>query len=220
MRGKFIVVEGGDGCGKGTQVNALVKELNDRGIHAVAVGTYTSTEVGQRVREIIVSTKGKLDIRVRIGLLMSAHRALLTEVIEPLTAKGVTCVCDRYFHSSLVYQGEIERAGMQRVQGMQKALGVNKSPDLTLIMSVNAHESVRRLYARKDIKRDDMDSDDVDLHAQIRLAYLSLPRFLNRDVISIIDGMGTPEEVTQQMLEAISGNMIFNLRGGHAKRAG
>jgi dTMP kinase len=103
-RGVFVVLEGGDGCGKSTQAELLVARVRQAGRDVVRTREPGSTEAGAAIRTLVLGG-GDLDPRAE-ALLIAADRAEhVAEVIRPALARGAVVVSDRYVPSSLAYQG-------------------------------------------------------------------------------------------------------------------
>jgi len=114
-RGRFVVLEGNDGCGKSTQVGRLVRRLERAGHSVVATFEPSPTELGRTLRELLLG--GELSVSPRAeALLMAADRAEPVDtVIEPALARGAWVVSDRFVGSSLAYQGAARGLGIDAV---------------------------------------------------------------------------------------------------------
>ena len=104
-RGRFVVLEGNDGCAKSTQAGRLVRRLEAAGLTVVATFEPGATELGRTLRQVLLG--GDIAVAPRTeALLMAADRAQhVSDVIEPALARGAWVVSDRFVGSSLAYQG-------------------------------------------------------------------------------------------------------------------
>lgn len=214
MKGKLIVVEGGDCVGKGTLVRDLHDTLNASGHTSVIVGTYTSTAVGREVRKIIVSTKGSMDPFARATLLCAAHRALQKEVLEPILDKGVNVIVDRMLPSTFVYQGIVEGIGDDTVEKMRKAANINIRPDAVLFLVADALTVRKRMLGRAPEGSDPMDIPDDTLNAFIRQGYIQVMNRFYQRTGKMVDANGTPEQTMASALTALTDlRLIHTLNG-------
>src|SRR5690554_4348354 len=105
-RGRFITVEGTDGSGKTTQYDLIHKYLLARGFDTVAVRDPGGTDIGEKIRDIILDPANTEMDRVTELMLYAASRAqLVAQVIEPAIDKGCMVLCDRFVDSNMAYQG-------------------------------------------------------------------------------------------------------------------
>lgn len=220
MTGKLIAVEGGDATGKGTLVRSLVEHLNSEGLTSVTVHPWVNTDVGKKVREIIVNTQGKLDVRTRIMLACAAHRTLQEETIRPILAKGVNVVLDRCLLSTFVYQGILEGATMETVDNIRRAGGVELKFDTTLVLMANTDTILNRIQNRAGEESDPMDFKDAVHHARVRQAYIQASnRYIGFRPI-FIDADKTPDVVLRESVHALMRPGVFRMVKGQLKRGG
>jgi len=148
-QGRFIVFEGGEGCGKSTQVKLLAERLN-----AVQTREPGGTEIGTQIRALLLGrdTTG-LHERAE-ALLMAADRAQhVAELIEPTLAAGRHVVCDRYMASSIAYQGFARGLAPTEIRDLSLWAAAGLQPDLVVFLAVSAEESqIRRGGARDRIE--------------------------------------------------------------------
>lgn len=178
--GRFIVIEGPDGAGTTTQSKKLAEELD-------AYWTYepAGNEVGEKVDEMISSDEYSPEA---IALGFAADRIIhLEEEVIPRLEKGETVVCDRYYHSSLVYQPVLGADYNWVKQLNREAL----MPDLTIIMDVSAKIGMSRV---KDRGKDGNIFEDLDFQEKVVLEYRSLEDCLIED-IHVVDASRPKKEV-------------------------
>src|SRR5438105_1638684 len=109
LRGKFIVFDGTEGCGKSTQVQMLRQRLEGepvgRGLEVVVVRDPGSTRIGEQVREILLNpSHAEMGMRCEMLLYMSARAQMMHETILPALGAGKLVLCDRFVSSTLAYQ--------------------------------------------------------------------------------------------------------------------
>lgn len=206
IQGKFVVLDGPDGSGKGTQLALLEEHLARLGAAVVRARDPGGTAIGDRIRHILLDYDlATMDVRCETLLFMASRAQLLHEVIEPSLNAGRTVLCDRFVSATCAYQGA---AGydLQRVIELARFAVGETWPHLTLILDVPAEVGLRRA-ARRAAPRgaagtDAMESRPLDFHRKVRENFLALANVYPRPV-AVVDGGGEPEAVYRRVLEAI-----------------
>ena len=144
LTGKFLVFDGPDGSGKGTQIRLLAGALTRHGLEVVLAKDPGGTEIGDRIREVLLRHDlSKMDVRCETLLFMASRAQLVSEVIEPAVKAGKVVLCDRFISATCAYQGaagyEIDRI----IQLGYFAVG-QTWPQLTLVVDVPVEEGFRR----------------------------------------------------------------------------
>ena len=150
MSGLFITFEGIEGCGKSTQIERLAKRLADAGRETVSLREPGGTTIGEAIRDVVKHPPGNKPISPDTELLlMNASRAqLVQEAIRPALAKGTVVLCDRFYDSSLAYQGHGRGLDLVKVQkAIDLAIGGTK-PNLTLLLDIPLSVSQARVSDR------------------------------------------------------------------------
>ena len=198
--GRFVVFEGGEGSGKSTQARRLAERWG-------ALFTFEpgGTEVGQRLREILLSPDMEdLDPRAE-ALLMAADRAHhVATTIRPALNRGKDVVCDRFVGSSLAYQGHARGLGIEEVRSMSAFATDGLLPDLVLLMVVPPEEAGARLAAAG--KPDRLEAAGDEFHRKVAEAYLILAAH-DPDRWVVIDGSGSVDEVEARVQEAVEARL-------------
>ncbi|HEV3365484.1 MAG TPA: dTMP kinase, partial [Acidimicrobiia bacterium] len=141
--GVFIVLEGGDGCGKSTQARLLVARLREVGREVVATREPGATEAGAAIR-LLVLGGDHLDPHAE-ALLIAADRAVhVAEVIRPALERGAVVVSDRYIPSSLAYQGVARGLGVEEIARLSEWATGGLAPDLVIVFDVPAADAAAR----------------------------------------------------------------------------
>jgi len=139
----FVTFEGIDGSGKSTQVELLRAELERRGLEVVATREPGGTDLGEGVRELVL--QGPDMTSWAEALLFAAARAeLVAETIRPALERGAWVLSDRYFDSSLAYQGVGRNLGLERVLELNLAVTGNLVPERTFLLALPAEEALKR----------------------------------------------------------------------------
>jgi dTMP kinase len=194
-RGKFIVLEGGEGSGKSTQASLLSAVLD-----AVQTREPGGTEVGLQLREVLLgrSTTGLSD-RAE-ALLMAADRAQhVAEVVEPALAAGRHVVCDRFLGSSVAYQGYARGLDPAEVRDLSVWATAGLLPDLVVLLTVPAQESVRRTGGA----RDRIEDAGAEFHQRVADGFAAQAA-ADPGRWVVVDGSGTRDQVAEEVLAAVT----------------
>ncbi len=150
VRGRFITFEGGEGCGKSTQIRLLAERLTSLGHRVRELREPGGTALGEKIRHLLkYDPAGKGMVPEAELLLMNASRAqLVREVIRPALEAGEVVVCDRFFDSTLAYQSGGRGLPQDLVESVIGHAVGGTRPDLTLYLSVSRDEARRRVAAR------------------------------------------------------------------------
>ena len=147
----FISFEGIEGCGKSTQVERLAKRLAKEGREVVTLREPGGTSIGEAIRGVVKHPPGNKPISPDAELLlMNASRAqLVQQAIRPARASGAVVLCDRFYDSSLAYQGYGRGLDLAKVQhAIDLAVGETK-PDITLLLDIRLEVSAERVANRQ-----------------------------------------------------------------------
>ena len=150
-RGLFITFEGTEGCGKSTQSGILTERLRALGFQVRNLREPGGTPIGEEIRHTLKHSHQNHAMTAEAELLlMNASRAqLVREVIRPALAAGEIVVCDRFYDSSIAYQGYGRQLDLPQVKAIiEFAVGETK-PDLTLLLTVSGKTSGQRLRSRQ-----------------------------------------------------------------------
>ena len=181
-KGLFITFEGIDGCGKSTQAKMLVDYLNQLGDKAIMVREPGGTKISEEIRDILLNTHLD-DICDRTeALLMTGSRSQLTyEIILPKLEKGINVVADRYYDSTLAYQGGGRKLDLEWLIKLNYFATYNLDPNITFFIDIDPNEAQKR----KDQEEDRIERAGIDLQNRVRSAYVSLAKRFNHRYVSI-----------------------------------
>jgi dTMP kinase len=148
-RGKFITFEGLDGCGKSTQLEKLAEVLRQDGVEVVTTREPGGTDVGERIRAVLLDSRtAGLDPYAEMALMFASRAQLIGQVIEPALASGRWVLCDRFTDSTVAYQGAGRQLGAEAVLQLHKILCRGLWPDLTILMDCDVSSCVARARRR------------------------------------------------------------------------
>ncbi|MEX0298093.1 MAG: dTMP kinase [Kordiimonas sp.] len=203
---RFITLEGGEGAGKSTQIQLLNDWLQGQGITTCLTREPGGSPEAEQIRDLVL--KGATDrwTGMTEALLMTASRAEHVEKkVKPALAENKWVLCDRFFDSSIAYQGAGRGLGMERVKQLQTlALGDFK-PDLTIILDLPVEIGLSRAIARESAKSDMEDRFermDTSFHETLRNAFLSIAEE-NSERCVVINADSTPEYLQGEIRKVV-----------------
>ena len=200
-KGRFITLEGPDGCGKTTVAGRLVKELEERGFHVVHTREPGGIEIAEEIRQVILDPKNTaMDARTEALLYAASRRQHLVEKVFPALEEGKIVICERFLDSSLAYQGYGRQIGFDEVLEINAFAIEGRYPDLTIFLDVDEEEGLRRIGDRA--FKDRLDQESIDFHHRVKQGYAEvLKRFPER--IRVVDAGQCVEKVTQDCLDIL-----------------
>jgi dTMP kinase len=193
----FVVVEGGEGAGKSTQVGRLAAALRTEGREVVVTFEPGDTELGKELRAVLLHADTQLDPRAELLLMLADRAQHVAEVIRPALLRGAVVVCDRYEPSTLAYQGAARGLGVDDVERMSRDARGDLEPDAVVVLDVDDAIADARVAA----VRDRFERAGADFHARVRSAYRELSAA--RGWI-VVDASGTPDEVAARVRVALA----------------
>ena len=185
----FITFEGIDGVGKSTQLDLLQQWLTAAGHDVVRTLEPGGTELGKEIRHLLLHRKGDVAPRSE-ALLYAADRAHhVATVVRPALAAGKVVLSDRYFDSSVAYQGAARELDVDQVREISLWAVDNLLPDLTILLDLSAEQAIHRRN-KTGVEPDRLEQEKVDFFERAREQYLKLavePRFLIVDANLSVD---------------------------------
>ena len=201
-RGKFISLEGGEGAGKSTQVRALAEALKARGIDVLVTREPGGSEGGEKIRELLLAgSEERWGTRAEALLFAAARADHLEKTICPALESGRWVITDRFVDSSLAYQGGAGGLGIEAVRAINAFAIDDSFPDRTLVLTLD--EGGERAKVRDGDASDRIGGRGADYHHKVDLAF-RLIAAEEPERVRLVDASGTPEQVTQRLLDAIS----------------
>jgi len=196
--GRFIVIDGPDGAGKSTQVAMLAEFLSSAGESVLSVRDPGGTEIGEAIRQILLSpAHDKMAAQTELLLYTAARLQLWLERIAPALQAGSWVLCDRWIYSTCAYQGAAGQIGLDAVFQLSEAMGLGWA-DQAIILDVDAQAGLDRLGQAPDR----MESKPLSFHRAVRDGYLALAKI--RPEVTIVDAAATIEQ-TQQAIRRVLG---------------
>ena len=216
MRGKYITLEGGEGCGKSTQVKLLAQYLEQNGISCVLSKEPGSTVEGQVIRNLLVTgDKDKFDAVSDCLLYYADRRCDLTKVVWPALDAGKWVVSDRYADSTEAYQyyGYNKRISLENLHSLYKIVAGDFKPDLTIILDMDPEVGMKRSFAKAEtmsVKELRFESRQLEFHRNLRQGFLEIAkREPNRCVVLNADT--SIEKLHEQIIDVVQKRLEFNV---------
>ena len=195
-RGVFISFEGGEGCGKSTQIRRLAERLESLGYSILLTREPGGTEIGEHLRQLLQFSKAGEAMTAETELLLfAASRAqLVREKIAPALAEGRIVLADRFLDSTTVYQGVARRLDPARVAEINQFAVGEYVPDLTFVLDLDTALARGRLLGRATVQGvpDRMENQPAAFYEAVREGYLRLARE-TPDRVRLLDA-SQPEE--------------------------
>lgn len=206
MPGLFITFEGGDGSGKSTQADLLSQWLEQQGKRVLRTREPGGTDVGVEVRKLVLHHRGDIAPRAE-ALLYAADRAQhIATKVRPALERGDVVIQDRYFDSSVAYQGAGRVLNAKEIRDLSLWAAEDLLPDLTILMDLDESVARGRLDAA-DKPFDRLENEKQEFHSRVRQGFLELAasepkRFLVLDASLPIDQLS---ELIRARVQSILG---------------
>jgi len=216
MAGLFVTFEGIEGCGKTTQAEILRLNLEHDGHRIVFTREPGGTEVGERIREVLLDNRIRgMEPLTELFLYLASRAQHVHELIRPALGEGAIVICDRFADASLAYQGAGRKIGTSRVASLNEVATQGLVPDYTVLIDLPVEVGLARMSARArgKGKEDRIEQEEMDFHLRVRDAYLALAREYSGR-IEVFDGRLEREELAQNILSRVRRVVDERLKNG------
>ena len=201
MKGLVIALEGQDGTGKSTVINAITGYFDEMGLDYINAREPGSTDIGEKMRDILADKANKdMDYHTEALLFAASRSELYDKVIKPNVRKGTSVILDRFLLSSLAYQGIVRGLGVDEVMKINDFFLEGFRPDLTILMDLDAKKSYERLKKLGELDR--IESLGEDFQEKVHLAYLKLYEENHMKLIKL-DGTKDKESLAHEALDEV-----------------
>lgn len=201
-RGMFVTFEGTEGSGKTSQFAALGEFLRQQGYPVLLIREPGGTQIGERIREVLLDRKyTEIHPRTEILLFQASRAQLVEQVIQPHLSQGYVVLCDRYADSTIAYQGYgYQLFDPELLQPLVSFATSDLKPDLTFYLDVDVEEGLRRRSKGGEINR--LDGYDLSFYRRVRQGYLEMAR-LEPERWVVIDAGGPFDQVYKSVQRVI-----------------
>lgn len=198
-KGYLITFEGGEACGKSTQIKKFAKYLEDNHIDFILSREPGGTEVGEKIRELLLHSKCDMSSTVEF-LLFSASRAQHYEkVVKPALDAGKVVLLDRFYDSSFVYQGYAGNLNLDDLKSVTNFAVNGTEPDLTFLLDISYEDGMKRKQKDENLKKlDRIESKGKDYHDKVRQGYLTLAKMFDKRIV-VVDASKSIDEVFEKI---------------------
>jgi dTMP kinase len=199
----FITFEGIEGCGKTTQIRRLVRNLEKRGIACRATLEPGGTEVGKKIRKILLDSRNKGLTPLAELMLYEADRAQhVEEVIKPALSQGMWVLSDRYFDATVVYQGFARGQDWKLIKALNEKATQGLVPDRTFLLDCPVRTGLARANARNNKGQDRFEREKLAFHEKVREGYLESAR-KDRKRYVVVDAAQSVGDLEKEILESM-----------------
>ncbi len=197
--GRFVVLEGLDGCGKSTQARRLVERLTRTGREVLHTREPGGTPAGERIRALLLDPAlGELEPLAEVLLLQAARAQLTARVLRPALARGAVVVCERWHYATTAYQGAAGGADLGAIAASSALATGGLEPDRAVLLDLP--DAVRQ--QRLGRSRDRIEARDAAYRARaaegFRRVFAADPGRLRT-----VPAVGAPEQVEARVWEAV-----------------
>jgi len=169
--GLFITFEGGEGCGKSTQSRLLLKKLGQQNIPVVLTHEPGGTALGNELRRTLKRKRdSSISPQAELFLLAASRAQLVAELIRPALEEGKVVLCDRFTHSTMVYQGYGRGLDFTAIKMVNNMATRYLNPDLIIFLDISPEQGL----ARKQSLKDRFELEDLSFHQRVREGYLKM----------------------------------------------
>lgn len=218
LPGLFITFEGTEGCGKSTHVRLLADRLREQRYTVVTLREPGGTPIGEEIRHTLKHSKQNHAMTAQTELLlMNASRAqLVGEVIHPALSQGKVVVCDRFFDSTIAYQGYGRQLDLEFIQPVVRLAAGSLTPDLTLLLTVPVAISEARRLARRargNAQRDRLEEEDREFFLRVEEGFRAIARE-NPERVKVVESTADPKLVRGQIWSLVQSLLEARLKEG------
>ncbi len=167
----FITFEGGEGCGKSTHSRLLLKKLERQSIPAILTHEPGGTALGNELRKALKKKRGSpISPEAELFLVAASRAQLVAEMIRPALEEGKVVLCDRFTHSTMVYQGYGRGLDFTAIKMVNNMATTHLNPDLIILLDIPPERGLTRKRSLKDR----FELEDLAFHQRVREGYLKL----------------------------------------------
>jgi dTMP kinase len=188
--GLFLTFEGPEASGKSSQIKLLEKYLKKKRISFITTREPGGTKIAESLRNLILKVKSNINIDEEILMLMAARSHHINNIIKPALKKGKLVISDRFADSTFVYQGYVNKFGVQKAKNLHKKILNNFLPKKTFLFKLSTTIILSRLKVRK--SKNKYDKLEKKFHDQVNKGYSIISndkRFIKIDASKTIDSI-------------------------------
>ena len=172
----FFPLEGPEGSGKTSHVPYLVEYLREKGYTGFPTREPGGTSISEQIRDILHGLKNaEMHPRTETLLYQAARAQIVEQVIRPRLAAGEIVISDRYYDSTIAYQGYGHRQDLEQVRALVKYATGGLTPDLTILLDIDVGAGLKR-KKQNGVEWNRMDAHEVEFYQRVRAGYLEMAK--------------------------------------------
>ena len=196
-KGKFITIDGVEGAGKSTQIDFICSYLQEKSIEVVKTREPGGTEIGEKIRKLLLGVEtGPMKNDTELLLMFSARNEHIQSKIKPALAQGKWVVSDRFTDASFAYQGGGRSVDMARIEELEKWVQGDFQPDLTFLLDLSVDIGMKRIKLRSE--KDRIEQEDRDFFKRVREVFIRRSQ-KHPQRIKLVDATVKISQVSQQI---------------------
>lgn len=200
LAGKFVVLDGPDGAGKSTQLDLLADRLASAGLSVCRLRDPGGTEIGDRIRGILLDrAHDPMSVECELLLYMASRAQLAHQRIRPALAAGQCVLCDRFISSTIAYQGA-GGVDVETIHQLGRAAVGDTWPDVTVILDIDSAAGLARIATAPDR----MESKGPDFHRKVREGFCRQGE-RQPDKVVVVEAGGTVDQTHDNIVRALAG---------------
>lgn len=196
MQGKFITIDGVEGAGKSTQIDFICQYLKDKGINVVLTREPGGTQIGEKIRALLLSTHSNMHANTELLLMFAARNEHIQHKIIPALDKGDWVLSDRFTDASYAYQGGGRGLDIGRIAQLENWVLQDFTPAMTLLLDVPVEIGMQRVESRG--KKDRIEQENLDFFNRVREAYIARSKQYPQR-IKLIDASQSADNTSSQI---------------------
>ena len=175
MQGKFITLEGGEGCGKSTNIKFIEQLLLAEGFSVVLTREPGGTSLAENIRQLLLDKEQeKISEQTELLMMFAARAQHIKHVIQPALEQGSWVLCDRFTDSSYAYQGYGRNMDRSAIQWLESFAQNKLRPDLTLLLDAPVDLGMARAKKRGQLDR--FESEKMEFFNKVRTGFLEIAK--------------------------------------------
>lgn len=201
MKGKFITLEGGEGCGKSTNLSFIVEYLTQKGIKIIQTREPGGTQIGEKIRALLLDKNNtELHADTELLLMFAARAQHIQQKIIPALAQGNWVLSDRFTDSTFAYQGAGRGIELNKIEQLEQWVQGDFRPDKTFILDLPVKIGLQRATQRAELDR--FEREQISFFEKVRAGFLQRAQ-QNPSVYSVIDANVELALVQQQIAQQL-----------------
>ncbi|MBR4570317.1 MAG: dTMP kinase [Candidatus Riflebacteria bacterium] len=199
----FITFEGPEGSGKSTQIKKLQQFFAEKGFETLVSREPGGTKPGDAIREVLISkSSGKLEAETEMFLMLAQRCEHLRKVINPALEAGKVVLCDRYFDSSVAYQGYGRGLGAKKVRKAHEEFLGDFLPSLTILLQIPPADGLKRANHGGTKQLDRMECEELSFHERVFDGYNEMAEKEPERIVKV-DAVGNPDDISKRIIAAV-----------------